>query len=148
MAGDTHSVSHVGVSAGPSPQQVLDLAQVQPGLDSVAELWRQKGGGQGLRDWLSESLARTPVRQALEPRQLRIPVELAECWAAGVTYEMSRDARITESQNPRAGRTFIARYIKPSVRNSSLRPRGAGWWDHMQRSACGQTLTGKSPSPN
>ncbi len=94
---DSEGVSHVGVSDRPSPEQVLDLAWVQSGLDSMAELWRQKGGAETLADWLRESLARTTRRGSLPPRQLRIPVELAECWAAGVTYQISRDARVQES---------------------------------------------------
>lgn len=95
---DDQGRSHVGVSEGPILDQVLDLSTVEPDLHSVNELWETHGGGKDLRQFLQEALGSTRARTAIRPESLTLPVDLEECWAAGVTYQMSRDARVEETQ--------------------------------------------------
>lgn len=90
---DTHGEAHVGVSEGPDMDHVVDLTKAHPDFDSVEALWR--AAGSNLKAFLKQAMEGTTA--ALDPRQLRVPVLLSECWAAGVTYEMSRDARVKET---------------------------------------------------
>ncbi len=95
---DEVGCSHVGVSEGPLLDQVLDLATVSPDFHSVHRLWERHGGGRSLSTFLHGALASTGARVGLDPQSLTLPVDLQECWAAGVTYQMSRDARVEETQ--------------------------------------------------
>ncbi|NMP21375.1 fumarylacetoacetate hydrolase family protein [Sulfobacillus harzensis] len=95
---DAQGGSHVGVSDGPLLDQVLDLSAVESGLHSVNGLWQVHGGGEALSTFLRDALGSTRERVALRPETLSLPVDLTECWAAGVTYQMSRDARVEETQ--------------------------------------------------
>lgn len=89
---------HVGVSVGPKMDEVLDLSLVSPELRSIDALWRQWPSALRLQAELSSALSGYSQRVNLEDCTLRVPVDVEECWAAGVTYEMSRDARVEETE--------------------------------------------------
>ena len=95
---DTHGEAHAGVSNGPELDKILDLATVESGINSVDRLWQAHGGGEALSVFLRHALASTKERLVVRPESLSLPVDLVECWASGVTYQMSRDARVEETQ--------------------------------------------------
>lgn len=92
----------LGVSDGPEPR-VLDLRQL--GIADASALHaalRAQDGLQSLRDALAGETARREIAE----RDLVFPLPVSEIWAAGVTYERSRNARRDESQG------FDALYLK------------------------------------
>lgn len=95
---DGQGTAHVGVSDGPYMDQVLDLSLVESDLHSVDDLWQAYGSGKALSAFLRDVWGVTRERVTLRPETLSLPVDLSECWAAGVTYPMSRDARVEETQ--------------------------------------------------
>lgn len=95
---DAEDTAHVGVSEGPHLDRILDLNIVDPGFDSVAALWAYEPSARALAEILGTWLTEEPSRVTLNPEVLTVPVPLLECWAAGVTYQMSRDARLEETQ--------------------------------------------------
>ena len=82
----------LGLSQGPVPE-VLDLrtAGIRD-ADALFEAW-QRGGA----SYFAALLQRHPQRKHLREEQIRFPLPVSEIWAAGVTYERSRDARREES---------------------------------------------------
>ena len=95
---DAEQRSHVGVSLGPDATRVLDLGTVDVSFNSVGALWERYPRVDALASQLVTWLAQFLDRVAIEPQSLTLPVPLLECWAAGVTYKMSRDARLEETQ--------------------------------------------------
>lgn len=93
---------HVGLSEN-AAQEVLDLT-VAFGARSGEELWQEvlRQGTDGLRALLGRGGERIDLRG----KELVFPFAVSEIWAAGVTYERSRDARREESQG------FDAIYLK------------------------------------
>ena len=80
-----------------------------------------------------------------EPWQLLTPILAPETWAAGVTYERSRDARVYESDLAASMTGFMTR----RDRSCSSRTRlGAGRSGQASRSRSGPTRPGASPSPS
>lgn len=95
---DADGVPHLGVSDGPDMGAVVDVTRsLNRELDTIDAAWREAGSVDGLvamaKRWLSTHVS----RQAIENQDLQVPVPLTECWAAGVTYEVSRTARIEET---------------------------------------------------
>ena len=90
---------HLGISEGPSPVAV-DLAAWDPALTSVEAIWRRhQREGHGDWAWLGQALSDEPrVQVELSRVTMEFTLTLDELWAAGVTYEQSREARTRESQ--------------------------------------------------
>lgn len=93
---------HLGVSTGPDASMVLDLATVDPCFGSIAMLWQRYPDRVQLQMFLNRCLAEHSQRVALDMSTIRVPVSLSECWAAGVTYEISREARVEETRGAEA----------------------------------------------
>ena len=97
---DDGGIGHVGMSHGPMGE-MMDLAYADARIDSIDTLWRLFGGPQlvhTLESWWQKVPQRTPIPES----RLEVPVALTECWAAGVTYALSRDARVEETQGAQA----------------------------------------------
>ncbi len=97
---DEAGIGHVGMSHGPTGE-ALDLAYADARIDSIDALWRLFGGPNlvhTLEAWWQRVSQRVPIPES----RLGVPVALTECWAAGVTYAMSRDARVEETQGAEA----------------------------------------------
>lgn len=90
---------HVGVSRGPEGMEVLDLTQMDPALDSIQRVWERASTPELAAMKLYEWLDKDERRLGLPLPSLQVPVPLSECWAAGVTYEISRDARAEETHD-------------------------------------------------
>ena len=82
------------------------LHAVGEGLADVAALIAQHGAAHGLGAAAQSLMAAAPLghldaiassQPDLDTQHLLAPARPAEVWAAGVTYELSRDARIHES---------------------------------------------------
>lgn len=71
--------------------QVLDLSEV--GVSNLTSLLESEARLDHIRDVAGQDLPRQPLDQV----QLLSPVERQEVWAAGVTYQRSRAARMEES---------------------------------------------------
>ena len=92
---------HLGISEGPVPH-VLELSRIGIGdADTLYAAVRAQGTA-----GLATALRTDPVRRRIEAHELVFPLPVSEIWAAGVTYERSRDARRDESQG------FDAMYLK------------------------------------
>jgi 2-dehydro-3-deoxy-D-arabinonate dehydratase len=72
-----------------------DAGHVAPLSGTLAELLRLDAEQRDAR--LTELRAEAPLTVPLEQVTLLAPVDTQEIWAAGVTYERSRDARMEES---------------------------------------------------
>jgi 2-dehydro-3-deoxy-D-arabinonate dehydratase len=72
-----------------------DAQTVAPLSGTLAELLRLDAPARAAR--LAALQAEAPLTQPLAETQLLAPVDEQEVWAAGVTYERSRDARMEES---------------------------------------------------
>lgn len=76
----------------------LPVDAVLPGITSIEDFCREVAHkGQTPGDFAREALIHTPERISVADSQLLVPVETSEVWAAGVTYELSRDAREAET---------------------------------------------------
>lgn len=83
----------LGLSEGPQPS-VVELRMV--GISDAADLfakWQQEGP-----EGLAQILLQHPQRRDLHEDELRFPFPVSDIWAAGVTYERSRNARQEESE--------------------------------------------------
>ena len=56
-----------------------------------------RGQGISVAEWADQILNDTPERVAVSRERLIAPVDVSELWAAGITYELSRDAREAET---------------------------------------------------
>lgn len=91
------SATVIGLSEGPSPK-VLDLRSI--GIGDADELFRAvRAYGLG---HLASALRTHPERRELLESDVVFPLPVSEIWAAGVTYERSRDARRDESEGSQA----------------------------------------------
>lgn len=87
----------IGLSDGPSPN-VLDLRSV--GITDAGELFRTVQA-HGI-PYLEAALRSHDERRELAAGEIVFPLPVSEIWAAGVTYERSRDARRDESEGSEA----------------------------------------------
>ncbi len=91
---------HFGGSQGPK-EVAVDLTVWDASLNSIEAIWQKKkaeGSGDGW-GWLRQALSDSSVpRVRLDSVNVQFPLTLSELWAAGVTYEQSREARTRESQ--------------------------------------------------
>ena len=78
------------------------------------------------------------------PWRLLVPVVAPETWAAGVTYERSRDARLPRARSP-TSTTSSTRRSGPSC--SSRMPPGGGRSGPASRSRSGQIPSWSVPEP-
>ena len=78
---------------GPARVAVLEGRETLELLERPAELPRAVEAATELVETLDEETLELP-----EPWRLSTPLDAPETWAAGVTYERSRDARVDESQ--------------------------------------------------
>lgn len=95
---DAYGKHHAGVSPGPQNDEILDLTTMDSEISSVAALWTMHPDVSDLISALTRWLQDTSDRVAVPYEDLVVPVPLNECWAAGVTYQESRDARREETQ--------------------------------------------------
>ncbi|MCY0899372.1 MAG: fumarylacetoacetate hydrolase family protein [Firmicutes bacterium] len=95
---DNDGLAHVGVSEGSDMGKVLDITMSNPKIRTIAELWEFCGSVETVIQQCTRWLREVPFRVSVLPSMVEVPVALEECWAAGVTYEMSRDARMEESE--------------------------------------------------
>lgn len=98
--------AHLGLAMG---GQLYDLATAQCGLYESMEAWLKAASGRAAQ--AIAMLKRIPTiigplcaaEALLDPQSgltLLSPLDTQEVWACGVTYEMSRAARMRESQEP------------------------------------------------
>lgn len=116
---------HSGLSDGSG---VLRLNRVLPGkvtgIDVLVQHCRESGVS--LAEWVTNTLATRQERMIVPDHQRIIPVDLTELWAAGVTYDLSRDAREAETTS---GRTIYAKVYeadRPEVFFKAVGPRLLG----------------------
>ncbi len=93
---------HFGGSEGPKGRAV-DLTVWDASLASMDAIWQKKRAHANPSDdgwnWLRQVISDpTAPRVELQNQRILCPVTLSELWAAGVTYEQSREARTRESQ--------------------------------------------------
>ncbi|MDA8205400.1 MAG: fumarylacetoacetate hydrolase family protein [Thermaerobacter sp.] len=95
----------LGVSAGDDAVVAVDA--ILPGVCSVQSL-RQHCRTQSISvaEWAAEILQGSSPRVDVSPDSWLAPLTLSELWAAGVTYEISRDAR---EQETTSAQNFYAR---------------------------------------
>ena len=87
---------HLGVSLDPDGRAVSDITARHPHIVSVGDLWREHASIKSVLEWLT-AFSDKNTTESVDGRRLRVPVEVSECWAAGVTYEISRKARREET---------------------------------------------------
>lgn len=82
------------------PESVLDLGLVDKNLTSLPVLWDRLSdmGRDQWTPWLNGLLAHHTARRDIEGCRLVFPAPVSDVWAAGVTYERSRDARTEETE--------------------------------------------------
>lgn len=105
----------VGVSMGPHRDKVLDLRLVSPELQSADAVWKRWQDPETRHQALLEALSKHSQRINLETVSLRVPVDVQECWAAGVTYEMSRDARVEETEGAERFYRYVYEAERPEI---------------------------------
>lgn len=89
-----------------------------------------------LSTWAKAQLDQMPLRQ-VDPTSLLSPVEISELWASGVTYELSRDARMEESTVPDDlySRLYTADRPELFFKAPGNRIAGPGDWVGIRRDA-------------
>jgi 2-dehydro-3-deoxy-D-arabinonate dehydratase len=92
----------LGLLSGTS-QQVVPVDETFGSWDSVLRQCRDNG--ESMETWARRWIA-THTAVDVDPAQWIVPVEPTELWAAGVTYERSRDAREAETTS---GQNIYAR---------------------------------------
>lgn len=95
---DVNGQAHLGISDGPDATQVVDVTQGEPAIASLDDVWARWRSVATIRAVFAEWLSRSGPRVTVDPTTWQIPVPLVECWAAGVTYAQSRDARVEETR--------------------------------------------------
>ena len=113
--------SHLGLISDGWLYDLTDLSQASsPGENAYATLesWLKAAAGrvsEAFSDLLQVPMTAQPVCSAealLDPEQepkIAVPLDTQEVWACGVTYEMSREARMRESEEPTIyGRVYDA----------------------------------------
>jgi 2-dehydro-3-deoxy-D-arabinonate dehydratase len=88
---------HLGVAETAQAQQVVDVTQIDSTLTTLDDVWSRWNSVEAIVGVFGQWLARGGPRVTLDTAALSIPVGLTECWAAGVTYAQSRDARVEET---------------------------------------------------
>lgn len=88
---------HVGITMGPELTEAVDITAVEPAIMSLSALWARYPSLDAVRTALKGLWNQSARRVSIDPGTLKIPVALVECWAAGVTYHRSRDARVEET---------------------------------------------------
>ncbi len=100
-----------GAAAAPGEERVADLTVLDPGRFASPIPWLRRllRDGTAATAELAAAAALAPVVATLseleQSQALLPPVDAPEVWAAGVTYEHSRDARDRETQAGAAGQT-------------------------------------------
>lgn len=123
---DADGNSHVGVSQGPQNDEILDLIAMDPAISSVAALWMMHPDLSHLIATLTRWLRNTSDRVAVPYESLVVPVPLTECWAAGVTYQESRNARREETQGAEQFYDKVYRAERPELFFKAPGPRVVG----------------------
>lgn len=128
---------HLGIGEG-SIDKVLDLGDA---FDTVQSLHGYvKTQGVPLVTWCRQQLVASSNRLVMDPAALRLPLEPEEVWAAGVTYEMSREARREETtaQDDFYGKVYDA--ARPEIFFKAPKGRSVGPNDFvgLRRDACWQ----------
>lgn len=107
--------------------QVMPLATVMDGVETIEGLWRYCRDHQlDLTAFSRESLKRHGERITVPPERYVIPVDLSELWAAGVTYDQSRDAREAETTSDRTIYTKVYEAQRPELFFKAVGPRVRG----------------------
>lgn len=90
---------HLGVSENTDLQSVCDITVAAPHIDSIAGLWAMFPSLSSVIAQCQEWLQIKALRCSVSSHDLVQPLNLDECWAAGVSYQVSRDARVEESRD-------------------------------------------------
>lgn len=77
-----------------------DVTSARPKVRTFGQLLRHADVADQSVDSLVESALDAAERLDKRPPSLRIPIDAEEIWAAGVTYEISEEAREAESETP------------------------------------------------
>lgn len=105
-----------GVSdAGPT--QVLDVTTLDPTWQSISALCRHlfdMGDGPAV-SWLTGLMRDHSERIDVSKKSLIFPVSVSEVWAAGVTYERSRVARLEETQGADQFYSRVYSAVRPEI---------------------------------
>lgn len=107
------------------PGQVLDLAEVDRGWFTLEALWDRLCclDRMGRITWLRELLSANPQRVNIGAYAHRFPAPVSEVWAAGVTYERSRDARTEETEGAEAFYRKVYTAERPEIFYKGSGPR-------------------------
>lgn len=77
---------------------VLPVSELAEGVHDIGGLVAYcRDRNTEISTWAHDKLDGCTHRVLVDDKQLILPVELAELWASGVTYEISRDARMDET---------------------------------------------------
>ncbi|PSR22440.1 MAG: fumarylacetoacetate hydrolase [Sulfobacillus acidophilus] len=106
---------HLGISETADATKVLDVTQVEPTLVTLDDVWVRWKSVAAIYEAFSHWLSLPEPRVRLERVALTIPVRLSECWAAGVTYVQSRDARVEETQAAQQFYQDVYTAIRPEL---------------------------------
>ncbi|MCO5178179.1 MAG: fumarylacetoacetate hydrolase family protein [Thermomicrobiales bacterium] len=105
-----------------------ETEQITPLDSSLADLLEM--GGEQRHEQINDEIAAAGATIALRDAHLLPPVDEQEIWAAGVTYERSRDARMEESQTDDIyDRVYDAE--RPEVFFKAPAYRCVGPWDQV-----------------
>ena len=89
--------------------------------DVMSLVREAQAAGQSVLDYVRSSNARSaPLKQTFEELRLQLPIRAQEVWAAGVTYERSRQARNYEvARESAAAETAIAATAAAEAHNAA-----------------------------
>lgn len=144
----SHGETHLGLVAG---GQVYDLTAQGRAEYASLEAWLKSAGGRvegalaALRVVPDDARPICSAEALLSPEQdpkVLAPLDTQEVWACGVTYEMSREARMRESGGPPS----MGECTTHRARRSLSRPRLTASWGLTRRWASGLTQAGVCPS--
>lgn len=116
----THPFPRVGLHLPSQPNQVLDLFSV--GVERLTPLLEVPNPREHL-----QALIRKPIRRIpLEEVRLLSPIEDQEVWAAGVTYQRSKTARMEESDFSASAYDRVYDAPRPEIFFKSLGYKAVG----------------------
>lgn len=102
----------------------------QPDFMTLVHEARADGGG--VLDFVTRLIAsRAPLGKALEELRLGLPIRAQEVWAAGVTYERSRQARNYEVARESASAEPVSAQSAPAGPTAAEPPAAATFYDKV-----------------
>ncbi|PSR22529.1 MAG: fumarylacetoacetate hydrolase [Sulfobacillus acidophilus] len=119
---DEKGAVHLGVCAGTGKA----VSPVDPDMASwETVLQRCRESGESMTNWARRWMAEHAAVE-VDPAQWIVPVEVTEVWAAGVTYELSRDAREKETTSAQSLYAKVYEATRPELFWKGLGSQAAG----------------------